>query len=171
MSLCHNQTSRFTWKAFWFWFPTGISFAVSSLNAYNTMLYWQYWEGQGVHMTIHILCFVLFLAWRLFRRQYCHQPLSSAQQSSHRSKYIQHGIDTPAYHQHRFENYMTHGVLNHKPILSLSAINCDWFSCVKQQTSASTQETLQDGVGHSEATYSEISLNILKYNRPDLPFC
>lgn len=99
MSLCQNQTSRFTWKAFWFWIPTGISFAVSSLNAYNTMLYWQYWEGQGVHITIHILCFTLFLAWRLFRRQYCHQPLSSAQQSSHRSKYIEHGTDTPAYHQ------------------------------------------------------------------------
>lgn len=148
MSLCHNQTSRFTWKAFWFWFPTGISFAVSSLNAYNTMLYWQYWEGHGVRITIHILCFTLFLAWRLFRRRHCHQPLSSAQQSvTGQNTFSMGQIHLPIIST-VLKNYMTHRAFNQEPILSLTAINCDWFSCVKQQTSASAQETLRDGVGH-----------------------
>lgn len=56
-----TKTSRFTWKAFWFWFPSGISFAVSSLNAYNTRIYWQYCEGQGTNITIHILHFTILI--------------------------------------------------------------------------------------------------------------
>lgn len=66
---------------------------------------------------------------------------------------------------------MTHRVFHQEPILSLTAINCDKFSCVEQEIAASAQEALQDGVGHSEATYKEISLNMLKYNRSGLPFC
>lgn len=86
------------------------------------MLYWQYWEGQGINITIHILHFALILSWRLFRRQYCHQPLSSAQQNSHGSNYIQHGIHTPAYHPIS-KDYMTHQVFNQEPISSLTVIN------------------------------------------------
>jgi len=67
------------------------------------MFYWQYWEGQGVNIPIHTLRSTLFLAQWLFRRQYCHQPLSSAQQSSDGSKYIQHGTDMPACHQCHLE--------------------------------------------------------------------
>lgn len=68
------------------------------------------------------------------------------------------------------KNYMTHRVFHQEPILSLTAINCDKFSCVEQEIAANAQEALQDGAGHSEATYNEISLNILKCNRSGLPF-